>query len=262
MPTWRNPRFAHDHLGLTAGVSAISIVGTSTVAAGFPLDRLIDDRHGIQFKFGESVNTHWIQFDLGAALPTFKRVFIPNHNLNGGWVQIDEDDNSGHSTPNNLYAATQVTSADDLSIELGTASAQQFIRISFPTVAGQWALGQIRLTNTVTTERGPKPDWIDEPRPNVSSFHSGATTQDDPDQRFIEYVYRWVNGADLVVLDALVAAMSTHRPFLLDTPWETPDGTENLFVKLVRIRSTGDTDNPQADGEFKKFTLAMEQSLL
>lgn len=264
--SWRNPQYAYRHAARDAGAAAIT--PDATVDANFPKQNLIDNRMTVPFKWTNSIIDHQIDIDQGASFPTeLNRLWIPpGHNLPTAHIQVEEDDNSGFTSPTTLFADTLIggltTTAVDITI---TASSERYLRVSFPTVAGAWEFNQLFITELITTTRGPEPNWIDQPRSNVLQFESGDSVQLDPDQRFIEYSYRWLGrevATDLTKIEALVDYVSTHRPFLLDTAYDIADGGATLMMKMERdARARNDVRAPQVTARRKGISIAMLEYL-
>jgi hypothetical protein len=170
-----------------------------------------------------------IDVDLGAGFVTgIDRLWIPNHDITASYI-VQEDDNAGFTSATTLKAGS-MTSGTDLDTSL-TASTERYLRVKF-VQSGAWSLGQLWYSTTVTTTAGPEQGWADTLIPNVIQFPSGDAIQTDSDQQLFELRYPVAGAAaaaDKTNLEALIAAVSTYRPFLLDPPYDTES------VKLVKM---------------------------
>lgn len=252
--TWRNLQFAHLHAARAVGVSAIT--PNATFVAGDE-KYLIDDRPSVRFKWTDSAANHIIDVDLGAgyAALDIDRLWIPNHNISGE-IKVWQDDAADFVGMQQILVATAVAGTDmDEAFDL-TQSAQ-FLRFII-TPAGAWELGQLMYSKTITLEAGPATGWVDEWIPNVLQLPSGDTLQTDPDQRLMEFTWLQAGLAaatDLTKLEALIAAVSTYRPFLLDPPY---DSEAVRFVKLTeRARKNVNTLVPASATRTAEVRLSM-----
>jgi hypothetical protein len=218
---YRNPRWGLLHAAREAGAAAIT---STTEDASFPHENLIDDRAGTLFKFTASAANLQIDLDRGAgfaALTGIDRLYIPDgHNLSST-IDVFEDDNSGFSSATTLLSAGAVPASGAVDLDI-TESSERYIRVEF-NGTGQWELPQLILTKTLTTTRGPDPDWRG-PVPEENALHarkaSGATAhlQLGADQDSWRFVYnRVLEATDLTNLDSLLDLGSTPV-FLFDPP--------------------------------------------
>lgn len=265
--TWRNASYSYLHAARTAGAAAIT--PNATVSTDFPKENLIDDRMTTLFKWTNSAADHTIDIDLGASGPTgLNRLYIPiGHNLNGMKIRVDEDDDSDYSSMVNLHATELLSSDDAVDITFDqAASSERYLRVSFPDNAGAHEIGQLWITTKVIlTKQGPDRHWIDELLPNVIQFEDGSTIQEDVDQRFVEYTYRALGRtpADLTAIEALVAAVSTYRPFILDSLYEENDGGYTKVMKLTQgADARHDSAIPRRETRKKQIVLSMLEHLL
>jgi hypothetical protein len=261
---WRNPQYAYNHAAREIGVANIT---TDTEDTSYPHENMIDDRFGVgpSFKFTGDVAGHYIQLDMAWSLQVtgHNRLYIPaGHNLNGAKIQIDEDTTTAFSGSEvNLYAKTLISSDAALDIPFDTAQGRQYLRVSFPDNAGIWEIPQLFVSKLITTTCGPEPRFVDELRPNVLQFDNGDSVQIDSDQRYVSYDYRIVGlaaAADLTNFEAMIAAVSTHRPFLLDRT-ESTDAA--VVMKLVNASTTADTDVPASLSRTRRVQFEMLEYL-
>ena len=223
---WRNPRYAFQHAARDAGLSAIT--PTPVEDADFPADYLIDDRAGSLFKFDSSSASAKIEIDRGAGtLEAVDRILIPTgHNLGTMDIIVEDDDNSGFTSPATLLASTTV--AAGWIDEAMTSGNQRYLRIRI-IGTGTWEIPELIFTRTRTLTRGPEPRWPDLKRSNTLTFEkeSGAAAllSLGPDRRVFEFTYRNVDDGDatldLALLLALIDSVGTDRPFIVDPPFDT-----------------------------------------
>lgn len=259
--TWRNPQYSFVHAARTAGAAAISTV--PGVAAGFPVDNLIDDRAGSLFKFTSSGADSKIIVNRGAgSLDPIDRLLIPaGHNITGT-INLLADDSAGFPDPTTLLSGEAV--ATGLIDETFALNSQQFVKINF-NADGQWQIPQLILTEKRTTDRGPDPlpGWSDQLIDNTLLFpkSSGvvAALELGVDRRRIEYDYRVLETADELVFAELWTECATARPFFLDPAY---DDEPPIWVRLVEpIERRLDTIAPQSDARAYFRRLVMLEHL-
>jgi hypothetical protein len=263
---WRNPKYAYQH--------ALRDIGTiwPVVPDGTPdVDYvagdekyLFDDRMSTLFKWITSAAGHMINVNRGVGPWSIDRLYIPfGHNLNGAKLLVQTDTLPAFSSPTTLYGPTLVSGTDPIDVTL-TSSTEQFLRVSFPDNAGAWEIGQLWVTTTVTLSVGIEPFWVDELRPNVLRFPDDSTVQQDPDQRFVEYVYSHIGdtAADLTAMEALIAAISTHRPFILDSAYDDSSGGFTKVMKLASGARVRHDDPVRSSKRKKRIVLPMLEYLL
>jgi hypothetical protein len=226
---WRNPQFAYLHAARDVGVASITPDGAFT---GSSKAYLIDDRPSVQFTWdGPAAANHTIDIDLGANWVTgLDRLYIPNHDITSNWT-LTEDTTSDFATDPQVRGAGVCSAGVDFDGPIGTPTEDRYLRIKFIS-SGAWSMGQLWISTTVTTTAGPEQGWTDELIPNVIQFPSGDAIQTDSDQQLFEFRYPVAGAAaaaDKTNLEALIAAVSTYRPFLLDPPYDTES------VKLVKM---------------------------
>ncbi len=257
--SWRNPSYAHLHAARDAGVGGLSL-GSGSADSDFPLANLIDDRHSVQMKFTAAATTHELDLNRGAAgLTAISRLSILNHNLDGKRIKLDAGtDGATFGTP--LLASTLIsgTAAIDTAV---TSTTLRYLRLTFPTTSVQPMLGQLIYTATVTLTQGPDPEqWIDQPVSDVLQFDDGDSLQVRPVRRFVEYRYPVAGrtAADLTKLEALISAVSTYRPFLLDSAYAEDDGGWTKVMKLTRDPSESNASRaPAVQSRRRDITLSM-----
>jgi hypothetical protein len=251
--SWRKPRYCYLHAARALGVSAIT--ANATVDTNYPVANLIDDRPSVRFKWTDAAADHTIDVDLGAGFVTgIDRLWIPNHNITGAYV-VQEDDNGSFTSPTTIGSGS-MTSGTDLDKSL-TASTERYLRLKI-TASGAWELGQLWYTTIVTTEAGPEQGWVDELVPNVLQLPSGDSLQTDVDQQLYEFTYPLAGdaaAADLTSLEALIAAVSTYRPFLLDPPYDTEALRIVKLTERARVRSN--TLVPNSSARTAEIVLSM-----
>jgi len=257
--TWRNPSFAHLHAARDVGVAAIT--PDATFVAGDE-KYLIDNLPSIQFSWSNAAANHLIDVDLGAGFVTgVDRLWIPNHNITGDYY-VYQDDNAGFSSAT-LRGNGSMTSGVDLNDDGLTPTTEQYLRF-IVTTSGAWSLGQLMFTKTITINERLQPNWPSYLIPDVLVYPNGDSLLLGPDRRFTEYEFRDVGSvaADLTNLEALVADVSIHKPFLLDTAYEADDGGETLFVKLTEaVKATNDSSVPATHSRRKRVRLPMLEYL-
>lgn len=258
---WRNPRYMILHAIRNAGASAIT--PTPAADADFPVDFLIDDRAGSLFKFGSSSSSAKLEIDRGTGTRTVvNRLIIPaGHNLDTMDLIVEEDDNSGFTSPATMLAATTVSAG--LIDETLNQGNQRYIRLRI-IGTGTWEIPELYLTEMFTLTRGPDPEWLDRKRTNTLVFEkeSGASAllSLGADRREFEFTYRNVDDgdatSDLARLLLLIDTVGTSRPFYLDPPFDT-EGP----IWVVRTEDGEDGhegERPAAtDAPVKRITLSM-----
>lgn len=230
---YRNPRYAHLHALRDVGVG--SITPNATFVAGDD-KYLIDDRMTAPFAWSDSAAGHLIDTDLGAGVTGIDRLFIPfGHNLNGGKILIQDDEAADFVGAATLHAAETIASAAAIDIDVFDTGnqTQRYLRVSHPDNAGAWSYGQLWLTTTLITVEGPEQGWTDEWVPDTTVFPDGSSVQHGPDKRFIEYTYPHLGATaqDVTNLDALIEAVGTYRPFLLDPAYDTEAARVVKFLR-------------------------------
>lgn len=242
---WRAPRFMLLHELRRAGSAAVTVTDE---AAGFPKYRLFDDRAGDVFKFNTSSSSHTIIVDRGADFAShdaIDRLYIPDgHNLTGT-LDMDQDDNSGFTSPTTLISGTAaIPASGPVDVDLSFPSTQRYVRVQF-LGTGQWEIPELILTKTLTTSRGPDPEWSYVPEESAlhSDKSSGATAHLllGPDRGRWRLEYRFSSDSDDRTLFERVLAHPTTAPFLLDPPY---DDRSPLWVTLTERRRRNDHPNP------------------
>ena len=267
---WRAPRYCYRHALRDAGAGALSIPGTSTVAAGYPLSRLIDERRSVNFKFGESRSDHWIQVNRSSGSePAINRLFIPSgHNFSATTdIKLRGDSTSDMSgSPITLINET-TNGADvgtgDIDIDLLVSNQSQYVRLEWPSQSGTWEVPELWLTATVTIARGPVPQWTDQKRQNAIALVKASgefpVIETGAAQREIAVQYARTDTTDTAALEALVDAVGISKPFILDPPY---DDEAAIVVKLIEaVRVTWDHPVPELGVKSKRFELRMLESL-
>lgn len=221
-----------------------------------------DGTHNTSFRFESSRDDHIIFIDLGTTWSNAcTRLVIPEgHNLNGGYVQIVQDDAFYFPTPTTLLASTAI--ATDGWVEITTVSAtQRFMAILFPTTAGQWELPEIWLTNAaVGTVQSPESGWVDTMLPNTTQLESGETVRRASDKRHFEFSYEHLGSEtviDLGLIDALKLFSAGDRTFL----FYPPDSTEDPIVCRFDqpITEVVDSEIPAAGTETRSVELSFTE---
>jgi len=179
-----------------------------------------------------------IVVDLGTGFASYAidRIYIPNHDITSDLI-VEDDDNAGFTSAAELLDSAMV-SGTDFDSAFDTAQTQRYMRIIFAS-SGVWSLGQLWFSTTVTTTAGPEQGWTDELIPNVIQLPSGDSIQTDADQQAYEFRYPVAGSAaatDKTKLEALIAAVSTYRPFLLDPPYDTESSKVMKLDERARVR--------------------------
>lgn len=249
---WRAPRYGILHAARLSGLA--SITGLNAWSATEPKDHLIDDRAGSLARFAASDNDHYIQIDRGAGtLEGITRLWIPaGHNWAGADYRLRAATDSGITTSVDTLVATVASPSDGSAIDQSFASnTKRYIRLDWPAETGQWALGELVLTNTRTTTRGPEQGWEDSVAHNVlvQALESGAEAALvlGADRRRFDFRYRDVkDSADLTLFADLIEDCGLSHPFLLDPPFDTE---AVVWARLQRdVENIQDPRLPAATG--------------
>jgi hypothetical protein len=262
-----------------AGASSVS---TSVAAeTGYPVTNLLDDRGSSLFKFSTSASGHYIQVDRGSSLSgadAIDRCWIPpGHNLAGSSIRIRSATDASITTGvTTLLSEDEIDASSAGGVDRGfdVATAQQYIRLDWPTSSGQWELGELLLTARETLERGPESGWEDETVAQVliNEMRSGAEARviTGANRRRFEFRYRDVSvTTDLSTLNA-IARDAGKYPLLVDPPFgasppETSSTLEGQAVwcfvdRVVRRRQDpimpAATDSPRTD-----FTISLLENV-
>ena len=253
---WRSPRFSYQHGLRDAGVSAVT--SNNTVATDYPLARLLDERASVNMKMNASAADHYIQIDRGASTPTaIDRFYIPSgHNFAGADIRLRAATDAAITTSVDTLVATVAAAAGAIDKEF-TSNTKRYVRLDWPNDSGQWEIPEIWLTNVVTTTRGPEPNWPDERKFNSISLPKAngeaPTVTLGASQRVFSFSYARTETADSASLDALIVAVGTAVPFILDPPY---DDESAVVVRLSRApRSLFDHPVPQLGVKSKRYTL-------
>ena len=235
---WRAPQYAYLHAARDVGVA--SITPNASFTAGDE-KYLIDDRcHDAEsvFAWSDSAANHTIDIDLGSDYVTgLDRLYVPNHDITSTWT-LTEDTASDFSADPQVRGGGSFVAGTDFDGPIATPTEDRYLRLTIIS-SGAWSLGQLWLSTTVTTTAGPEQGWTDELYPNVTQLPSGDSIQDDVDQAFYEFTYPAAGAAaaaDKTALEALVAAVSTYRPFLLDPPYDTEAVKVMKLTERARVR--------------------------
>ena len=276
---WRAPVYSMTHALRDAGASSVS---TSVAAeTGYPVTNLLDDRGSSLFKFSTSASGHYIQVDRGSSLSgadAIDRCWIPpGHNLAGSSIRIRSATDASITTGvTTLLSEDEIDASSAGGVDRGfdVATAQQYIRLDWPTSSGQWELGELLLTARETLERGPESGWEDETVAQVliNEMRSGAEARviTGANRRRFEFRYRDVSvTTDLSTLNA-IARDAGKYPLLVDPPFgasppETSSTLEGQAVwcfvdRVVRRRQDpimpAATDSPRTD-----FTISLLENV-
>lgn len=244
---FRAPRYSWFHQASEVGLSGISIPGTSDVAPGFPLARLIDDRRSVNFKFSASHASHYLQVDR-SALPMLgiNRLFIPTgHNFQGEDFRLRAAASSDMSGSVDLVA-TKAAPAGDIDEEFAL-TALQYIRLDWPSAAGQWELPELFLSNMQLITRGPEPAWTEQYIHNAITLDKAngeaPVIVTGPPQKEWKLRYRRTYVLDGYYLDQMILYVGIARPFLFDPPYDIQPAVMCRFVQSPRRQF--DHPNPE-----------------
>lgn len=276
---YRSPRFSHVHAARKKGATQILI--SDTAHADFPKENMIDNRNtGTFFKWSASVTDPTITVDLGDErvaddISSLSRLIIPpNHNILSLYIQ--DDDNSGMSSPTDLHASvgapdTSPTAGQLIDIEFDTAdSTQRYIRLSIVGTA-TFQVPQLVFTKIFAPTIGPNlGEAIDEFRDNISRHQQptglSPTVKLGPQQRFLEYEWEPpISGADLTGMENFIASVGMEHPFWVDpasfsTPPETDEPALAMkFERMPRVRNS--VVVPLSEARAKTFSFSLIESL-
>ena len=276
---WRAPVYSMTHALRDAGASSVS---TSVAAeTGYPVTNLLDDRGSSLFKFSTSAAGHYIQVDRGSGLSgadALDRCWIPpGHNLAGSSIRIRSATDASITTGvTTLLSEDEIDASSAEGVDRGfdVATAQQYVRLDWPTSIGQWELGELLFTAREPLERGPESGWEDETVAQVliNEMRSGAEARviTGANRRRFEFRYRDVSvTTDLSTLNA-IAQDAGKYPLLVDPPFgasppETASTLEGQAVwcfvdRVVRRRQDpimpAATDSPRTD-----FTISLLENV-
>ena len=220
----RDFRFMYHHSMRAAG--AANITASHAMAAGFPVDHLHDNRAGALQRFNAAAANQNIFWDRGAAfalLPSLDRLIVPaGHNWDSaGTIEIEEDTDS--TFDETISLTLNPVNPGFLDATIPTPLTKRFVMINWPNATILWEATQLMLTNTLTFTRGSdlgvlrdtlidNVDTFEKPSGKAPSLVRGVSQR-----RFVP-IYRALNGADLVNMEAFVAEVGTHAPFWVDPP--------------------------------------------
>ena len=253
---WRSPRFGILHAARDAG--AAGVTGANAFSTTQTKDHLLDDRAGTLTTFAATASDHYIQVDRGAAgLEAIDRLWIPlGHNFSGWDVQLASSTTgafAGEETQRINHATTYtVGGAGGLSVPATqldftfTSSDDRYWRMDWPNeVTINPALGELLLTRTRSTVRGPEPGWSDNIEANVqtTALASGVrpVLVNGADNASYAFNYRAVDDVtDQAIFDLLVTT-GLNNPILLDPPYDT---NTSVWVQVVESSRVQDESVP------------------
>ena len=255
--SWRVPRYCYLHAARDIGVGSITPDATHVTA---DIAYLIDDRPSVQFSWSDDDTLHQIDFDLGTGFASVgaTRITIENHDL-AGQIYFYQDDAAGFPSAYTLLDHTAVAGTD-IDEDFTKTQDERYLRLLI-IPSGAWSIGQIRITKTVTPSVGPEPGWADELVPNVTQLPGGDSLQTDSDQRRYEFTYPQLGQAtasDLTDIEAMIAAVSTYRPILVDPPYDT---NAAVVMKIEQARVLANTLVPASATRTAAVTLSLLEYL-
>ena len=247
---WRNVQLYYQHAARTAAIAVGDTAITSNATFTTPKGHLVDDRAGIRTALSSGAN-NYIQVDTGpASPPTVDHLFIPaGHNLNGCSIKLESDDNASFTTPTTMLGSTAITGSAAISLDV-TSSAERYYRLTFIT-SGTWQISELFLTRKQTLSRGPDQGWEDGYVFPVEIYakRTGArpAAEFGSKLRVLEFEFKRVGETDYAQFAALLNAVGTTRPFLLDVPFDT---SGQIWCSLLApLETNSDKPNEQATGE-------------
>jgi len=270
---YRAPRYSYHHAGRDAGPITIS----DSAAALYPLDNLTDDRNGTVFMFDGVVTDPTLIMDLTGSFVAedhvgFNRVIIPaNHSILT--IKVDQADDLLFTQNVELLHDTDISPTPSTLYDSGefdtAASTRRFIRFTF---VGTSVFFMAQLILTKIKELTVGPDLENSPdgyRANVTRLlqndGQSPTILHGPQQRVIEYSYAPVEGADLAILEELIAIAGMDKPFYIDpASFSTPPETDEppLIVKFDEMPDSRHTILvPKTGVASKAFVLRMIESV-
>ena len=243
---WRAPRYCLLHAARDAGASAITSANAFETAE--PKEHLIDDRAGSLARFAASAADHYIQIDRGAglALEAIDRMWIPpGHNFEGVTLRLRSADDAAFTSGVTALAEDEADETSEQAIDrTATSSTQRYVRLDFPLDSGTWQLGELVLSRTRTTVRGPARGWQDELAANVESLalRSGAEAVlvQGVNRRRIALPYRDVTEAAALTLLNALAVLGPAYPVLVDPAFDS-----ELAVWMRLIDGVSRLQDPQ-----------------
>lgn len=262
---WRSPRYAYRHFLREAGAAALSTV--NAFASDSPKERLLDERAGYLARFAASMSDHAVEVDFGlGVVNVFDRFWIPpGHNLTTAGITVSVYAGTSSPASTLLGSLTGPFDSDEgIDLEL-TQSSGRYVRVTFTGASGAWALGELLLTKTTTTVRGPEPGWEDGHRFNVLRFPKAsgisAALEAGPPRRRIVYSYRDVrDSGDLTSFAAMIAYAGTSRPILVDPAYD--DEYPVWMALAADPQSSQDAPAPASDAtRHRSYRLELEEHL-
>jgi hypothetical protein len=155
-----------------------------------------------------------------------------------------------------------ITAAAGVISESFTSTQDRYHRLRVPSYQGE--IAEVFIGRDRTPVRGPEPDWIDQPIPNVieTRLRSGNTyrIQASEERRQFAFEYNRISGADLTIFTELDSQTASGLYPLWFFP---PDDSESpLFVELERpLKKKQDSTAPRSLGQRFAFTVEMIQRL-
>lgn len=234
--SWRSLRFHHfNHTRDSAKLVGLS--SNNAVDPLHPLERLIDNRASVSFKYNTSAADHWIDVDLGAGFTSaVNSLIIPaGHNLDG----IDCELLSGASEPAAVSRATFTPSGTGVIREDVEVSTHRYWRFK-QTDNGTHEFHQLILTFIAELSRGLVMSGAEDGfSHNFLRFEQptgiSPTLELAPSRRVIQADFRSAQSTDLDRLKSVVEVCGMHHPFYIDPPSfsATPDVTDPaIWVKF------------------------------
>lgn len=230
-PTYATPRFCVDHILRNEGISALS---GWTAAAGYPIDRMLDNQRGLAAKHNAAAAvTLKLTRELGAGRIPFDRVVIfgSNFNDNGVRVSLQKSDDDvtyvdiDHAIGGVGYGQAEYDLAPPHVIdwELAGAVGNRYVTLyTSGGIAGYTApeIGELWLTRTLQPSTGVAHRWTNGVMPAVTAAETSAkivTHSVDGEER-ARYAIGWdrlANGADLELLRYVKRTAGIRRNVLL-----------------------------------------------
>jgi hypothetical protein len=217
--SWRSLRFHHFHYARDEA-KLVGLSSNNAVNALHPLERLIDNRASVSFKYNTSAADHWVDIDLGAShTRTVNSLIIPaGHNLDS----VDCELLSGAASPAATPRASFTPSGTGVIREDVEETTDRHWRFK-QTTSGTHEFHQLILTSIGELDRGMVMSGAgDGPRYNFLRFEQptgiSPTLELAPPRRVIEVNFRSLQSSDLTTVKSLIDTVGMHHPFYIDPP--------------------------------------------
>lgn len=233
---YRAPLYSYHHALRDRGYGNVTHYGT--LADGYPIYNLYDNRNTTTCAFGTVYTDPWVQVDLGGTFDTgYNRLIIPaNHNI--ATVKVEQADDAAFTTNVETLHATDTGPTAGYAYDSGTfdtqASDRRYIRVTFIGTSVYY-MTQLVLTKMVSLSVGPDlasstDRYVANTRQIVQPSGNVLSVQHGPHQRVLEYTYNYaLTGTDLTALEGLITYVGLERPF---------------FVSPASFSATPDVDDP------------------